>query len=120
MKFIESPRIIAAAGTRPKSIEEYVGIVNSADHAVSIARMISPEGWAEPGQRPEFDEYTLVLKGTLQVETMDKKHIVRAGQAIIADKGEWIKYSTPFPDGAEYIAVCLPAFSPDLVNRDDS
>lgn len=120
MKYIISPKIIAAAGTRPKSIEEYVGIVNSSNHSVSIARMISPEGWAEPGQRPEFDEYTLVLKGTLQVETRDKKYIVRAGQAIIADKGEWVKYSTPFPDGAEYIAVCLPAFSPDLVNRDDS
>lgn len=120
MQLIESPKIIAAAGTRPKSIEEYIGNVNSSTHAVSIARMISPEGWSEPGQTPDFDEYTLVLKGMLQVETRDKKYIVKPGQAVIANKGEWVRYSTPFTDGAEYIAVCLPAFSPGLVHRDET
>ncbi len=119
MKIIESPSILTAAGTKPKSIEEYIGRVNSATNELSIARMLSPEGWSEPGQKPEFDEYTIVLNGILQVETKDHKYIVKAGQAIIADKGEWIRYSTPFPDGAEYIAVCLPAFSPESVNRDD-
>jgi len=120
MKIIESPKIITAAGNKPKSIEEYIGHVNSSTPDVSIARMVSPQGWSEPGQKPEFDEYTVVLKGILQVETMDRTYIVKAGQAVIANKGEWVKYSTPFPYGAEYIAVCLPAFSPGLVNRDDS
>ncbi len=120
MQLIDSPKIIPAAGTRPKSIEEYIGNANSSTPAVSIARMVSPEGWSEPGQTPGFDEYTVVLKGMLQIETRDKKYIVKAGQAFIAHKGEWVRYSTPFPYGAEYIAVCLPAFSPDMVNRDES
>jgi mannose-6-phosphate isomerase-like protein (cupin superfamily) len=118
MKFIESPKILAAVGTRPKSIEEFAGRINTSTKDVSIARMLSPEGWTEPGQKPEFDEYSIVLNGILQVDTKDNKFIVKAGQAIIAEKGEWVRYSTPFPDGAEYISVCLPAFSPESVHRD--
>src|ERR1051326_1646003 len=118
MKHIERPSIVAAAGNKPKIIEEYVGRVNSATSDVSVARMKSPSGWVEPGQTPEFDEYTVVLRGVLRVTTHDGSTDVSAGQAIIAPKGEWVQYSTPYADGAEYIAVCLPAFAPDIVHRD--
>jgi len=116
---IEKPTVIEAAGNKPKKIEEYIGRVNSGTKALSIARMKSPSGWVEPGQCPEFDEYTLVLRGSLRVTTHEKQFNVQAGQVIIAHKGEWIQYSTPGPDGAEYVAVCLPAFAPDKVHRDD-
>lgn len=116
--FITAPVVIEAAGTPPKRIEEFVGRVNSRTGKVSIARMKSPSGWSEPGQTPEFDEYTVVLTGTLHVELKDGEHDVSAGQAIIVHAGEWVRYSTPSPQGAEYIAVCLPAFSPDIVHRD--
>lgn len=116
--FIAKPTIIEAAGTPPKKIEEFVGRVNSKTEAASIARMTSPSGWSEPGQTPEFDEYTIVLRGTLRVETKGGVIEVAAGQAIITHAGEWIRYSTPGPEGAEYIAVCLPAFSPATVHRD--
>ena len=116
---ISSPSIITAAGNKPKKIEEFFGRVNSKTNSVSIARMTSPSGWVEPGQRPEFDEYTVVLKGTLKVKTEKETFEINAGEAIIAQKGEWIQYSTPGPEGAEYIAVCLPAFSPDTVHRDE-
>ena len=115
---IKSPSIIEAAGNKPKIIEEYFGRVNSKTSEVSIAKMTSPQGWVEPGQKPEFDEYTVVLKGTLQVKTERETIDVKAGTAILTKKGEWIQYSTPDPEGAEYIAVCLPAFSPDTVHRD--
>jgi mannose-6-phosphate isomerase-like protein (cupin superfamily) len=115
---ITSPTIIEAAGNKPKIIREFIGRVNSATQKVSIARMTSPEGWEEPGQTPEFDEYTLVLKGMLRVETKENVFNVNAGQAIITYAGEWIRYSTPNPEGAEYVAVCLPAFSPETVHRD--
>jgi mannose-6-phosphate isomerase-like protein (cupin superfamily) len=117
-KKIKSPTIIKAAGNKPKIIEEFIGRVNSKTDALSIARMKSPPGWSEPGQTPEFDEYTIVLKGMLRVHTKDDTIDVFAGEAIITHKGEWIQYSTPGPEGAEYIAVCLPAFSPETVNRD--
>ncbi len=118
-KKINSPSIVTASGNKPKKIEEFVGRVNSNTTSVSIARMKSPSGWVEPGQKPEFDEYTIVLKGMLRVKT-DKETIdVQAGEAIIANKDEWIQYSTPGNDGAEYIAVCLPAFSPDTVHRNE-
>jgi len=117
-KKIASPTIIKAAGNRPKVIEEYIGRVNSKTDAVSIARMRSPSGWIEPGQRPEFDEYTLVLNGMLRVASQEGTVDVHTGEAIIARKGEWIQYSTPGPVGAEYIAVCVPAFSPETVHRD--
>lgn len=110
---------IQAAGNKPKSIEEFVGRVNSRTDAVSIARMKSPSGWVEPGQTPEFDEYTVVLSGMLRVATRSGICDVNAGQAIIVSRGEWVQYSTPGPDGAEYIAVCMPAFSPDLVHREN-
>ncbi len=116
---ISSPSIITAAGNKPKKIEEFFGRVNSKTNSVSIARMTSPSGWVEPGQKPEFDEYTVVLKGTLKVKTEKETFEINAGEAIIAQKGEWIQYSTPGPEGAEYIAVCLPAFSPDTVHRDE-
>ncbi len=116
---IKSPSIISAAGNKPKIIEEYVGRVNSDTIAVSIAKMKSPCGWIEPGQRPDFDEYTIVLKGMLRVTTENSTIDVNPGQAIIANKGEWVQYSTPDQEGAEYIAVCLPAFSPEIVNRDE-
>ena len=115
---IEKPTIIAAAGNLPKRIAEYVGRVNSATEAVSIARMESPQGWIEPGQTPEFDEYTVVLRGTLRVETRAGAVDVKAGQAITAHRGEWVRYSTPEIGGAEYIAVCVPAFAPELVHRE--
>lgn len=117
---IASPTVIQSAGNKPKRIEEYVGRVNSGTQAVSIAHMRSPSGWVEPGQTPRFDEYTLVLKGTLRVEHRDGSLDVSAGQTVIARAGEWVRYSTPGADGAEYVAVCLPAFSPDTVNRDES
>ncbi len=115
---IEAPTVIAAAGTKPKRIEEYVGLVNTGTSAASVARMVSPEGWQEPGQRPEFQEVTLVLRGVLRVEHEGGVLDVRAGQAVVAQPGEWVRYSTPDPGGAEYVAVCLPAFSPDTVHRD--
>jgi len=117
-KLIASPTIIEAAGNKPKIIREFIGRVNSSTQKVSIAKMTSPEGWEEPGQTPEFDEYTLVIKGMLRVETKDQIFEVTAGQAIITYAGEWIRYSTPNPEGAEYVAVCLPAFSPETVHRD--
>lgn len=117
-RLIESPKIIEAAGNKPKRIEEFVGRVNSGTAAVSVARMVSPEGWLEPRQTPEFDEYTVVLRGTLQVESQSGVLKVAAGQAVITPRGEWVRYSTPEPGGAEYVAVCLPAFSPDTVHRD--
>ena len=110
--------MIEAAGNKPKRIEEYVGHVNSKTAAVSVARMKSPSGWVEPGQTPEFDEYTLVLKGSLRVTSKAGVMDVAAGQAVITHRGEWVQYSTPDPEGAEYIAVCLPAFSPATVHRD--
>lgn len=116
---IAAPTIIQAAGNKPKRIEEFIGRVNSQTEALSIARMVSPAGWTEPGQRPEFDEYTVVLKGMLRVETERGSLELQSGEALIAPKGEWVRYSTPGPDGAEYIAVCLPAFSPGAVHRDE-
>jgi len=116
---IESPTIISAAGNKPKIIEEFIGNVNSKTNSVSVARMKSPGGWIEPGQKPEFDEYTLVLKGMLRVTTKNSVIDVKEGQAIIVNKGEWVQYSSPDVDGAEYIAVCLPAFSPSIVHRDE-
>ncbi len=115
---IKHPSIVKAAGNKPKIIEEFIGRVNSNTGALSIARMRSPSGWVEPGQTPEFDEYTVVLRGTLRVVSKSGMIDVRAGEAVIAHKGEWIQYSTPDPDGAEYIAVCLPAFSMETVHRD--
>jgi ethanolamine utilization protein EutQ (cupin superfamily) len=118
-KVFSSPSIIKPAGNKPKIIEEYFGRVNSQTEGVSIAKMTSPEGWLEPGQTPEFDEYTLVLKGMLRVESKEGVVDVHAGQAVWALKGEWVRYSTPTPGGAEYVAVCLPAFSPSTVHRDE-
>jgi mannose-6-phosphate isomerase-like protein (cupin superfamily) len=118
-KFINSPSIIKAAGNKPKVIEEFIGRVNSDTDGVSIARMKSPSGWIEPGQTPEFDEFTIVLKGTLRVETKNDSFNIKAGEAIIVNKGEWIRYSSPDNEGAEYIAVCLPAFSLEAVHRDE-
>ena len=115
--FIQKPTVIEAAGQPPKLIEEFIGRVNSDTAAVSIARMKSPPGWAEPGQTPEFDEYTVVLRGSLHVTLNDAEFDVDAGQAIIVKAGEWVRYSSPSPQGAEYIAVCIPAFSPDSVHR---
>ena len=117
-KLIPSPSRIEAAGNKPKVIEEFVGRVNSGTSEVSIARMKSPAGWVEPGQTPLFDEYTTVLKGMLRVATKSGSQDVAAGQAIMVRKGEWVQYSSPHADGAEYIAVCIPAFSPDTVRRD--
>ena len=115
--FIKTPSIIEAAGNKPKIIEEFIGRVNSKTEAVSIAKMKSPCGWIEPGQTPEFDEYTIVLKGTLRVESKEETIDVKQGEAIIVHKGEWLRYSSPLPEGAEYIAICLPAFSPEIVHR---
>jgi mannose-6-phosphate isomerase-like protein (cupin superfamily) len=115
---IPAPTVIAAAGNKPKTIEEYAGRVNSGHIDVSVARMVSPEGWHEPWQQPEFEEITVVLRGMLQVEYEGGSLNVRAGQAVVTAPGEWVRYSTPEPGGAEYVAVCLPAFSPDAVHRD--
>ena len=116
---IKSPTKIEAAGNKPKIIKEFIGKVNSSTDQISIAKMQSPPGWKEPGQTPEFDEYTVVLKGMLRVETKEKAFDIHADEAIITHKGEWIRYSTPSEEGAEYIAVCLPAFSPETVHRDE-
>ncbi|AKT40124.1 cupin domain-containing protein [Chondromyces crocatus] len=115
---IDKPTRIEAAGTKPKLIDEYIGRVNSRTSEASVAHMRSPGGWEEPGQRPEFEEFTVVLRGLLRVEFEGGALEVRAGQAVIAHAGEWVRYSTPGDEGAEYIAVCLPAFSPDTVHRD--
>ena len=115
---IEKPSVIEAVGNKPKRIEEYAGRVNSGQPEVSVARMQSPAGWQEPGQRPEFQEITLVLRGMLRVEHETGVLEVRAGQAVVAHPGEWVRYGSPEPEGAEYVAVCLPAFSPDTVHRD--
>jgi mannose-6-phosphate isomerase-like protein (cupin superfamily) len=115
---VPTPTKIEAAGNKPKIIEEYIGRVNTKTGSTSIARMQSPAGWVEPGQTPEFDEFTLVLKGMLRVKTATQSLDVRAGQAVIAHRGEWVQYSSPQEGGAEYVAVCLPAFSPDTVHRD--
>jgi mannose-6-phosphate isomerase-like protein (cupin superfamily) len=115
---IQKPTRIEEAGNKPKLIDEYVGRVNTGETAVSIAHMRSPAGWIEPGQTPEFDEYTVVLQGLLRVESRDGTLDVCAGQAVLVRKGEWVRYSTPGEEGAEYIAVCLPAFSPATVHRD--
>src|SRR3954470_17802052 len=117
--FIAQPTRIEAAGNKPKLIDEYIGRVNSSTSTASVAHMRSPGGWQEPGQTPDFDEFTLVLKGMLRVEHREGTIEVGPGEAVIAHRGEWIRYSTPEPDGAEYIAVCVPAFSPDTVHRDD-
>ncbi len=119
IKHIKTPALIKAAGNKEKKIEEFFGRVNSETSEVSVARMTSPEGWVEPGQCPEFNEYTLVLKGTLKIVTQQEEYLVTAGQAILTGKGEWVQYSTPFPGGAEYVAVCLPAFAMELVKRDE-
>ena len=115
---IAAPTRVEAAGNKPKLIDEYIGRVNSGTEAVSVAHMRSPGGWKDPGQTPRFDEFTVVLRGMLRVEHQDGAMDIRKGQAVIAHAGEWVRYSTPEPDGAEYIAVCLPAFSIDTVNRD--
>jgi ethanolamine utilization protein EutQ len=115
---IPQPTVIAPAGNKPKRIEEYAGRVNSGHTGVSVARMQSPEGWEEPGQRPEFEEITVVLAGLLRVDHEGGSLDVRAGQAVVAAPGEWIRYSSPEPGGAEYVAICLPAFSPATVHRD--
>jgi quercetin dioxygenase-like cupin family protein len=117
-QLIKAPTRIEAHGQPPKTIEEFVGLVNSKTESVSIARMVSPPGWSEAGQTPEFDEFTVVLRGELQVETREGVHRVASGQAIITRRGEWVRYSSPSSEGAEYIAVCLPAFSPSTVHRD--
>ena len=117
-RLIEAPSFIEAAGTPPKRIEEFAGRVNSAHDGVSVARMVSPQGWSEPGQRPEFEEITVVLRGALRVEHEGGEVTVDAGQAVVTRSGEWVRYSTPGEGGAEYVAVCLPAFSPETVHRD--
>jgi mannose-6-phosphate isomerase-like protein (cupin superfamily) len=116
---IEGPTVVAASGNKPKEIREYVGRVNTGEDGLSVAHMRSPSGWREPGQCPEFDEYTLVLRGTLRVESRDGVLEIGAGQAVVAKRGEWVRYSTPGPEGAEYVAVCRPAFSPEAAHRDD-
>ena len=115
---IPAPAIIEAAGNKPKRIEEYAGRVNSGHEGVSVARMVSPQGWAEPGQRPDFEEITVVLRGMLRVEHEGGAFDVTAGQAVVTRPGEWVRYASPGPGGAEYVAVCLPAFSPGSVHRD--
>ena len=117
--FIPSPTQIESAGNKPKIIQEFIGHVNSQTAGVSVAKMRSPSGWVEPGQTPEFEEYTVVLKGTLRVEHQDGALDVTAGQGVITHLGEWVRYSTPGAEGAEYIAICLPAFSPEIVHRDE-
>jgi mannose-6-phosphate isomerase-like protein (cupin superfamily) len=118
-KIIDKPSIIKAAGTKEKIIKEYFGAVNSGDKGVSIAIMKSPDGWEEPGQTPEFDEYTVVLGGVLRVQTKEGEYDIKSGEAIMIKKGEWVRYSSPNPEGASYVAVCLPAFTPDSVHRDE-
>lgn len=117
-RLIAAPTVIAAAGNKPKRIEEFVGRVNSDEARMSVARMTSPAGWREPGQRPAFDEVTLVLRGMVRVESESGVLDVRAGQAVMTSAGEWVRYSTPDEEGAEYVAICVPAFSPDTVRRD--
>jgi mannose-6-phosphate isomerase-like protein (cupin superfamily) len=117
-RLIEQPSVVEAAGTPPKRIHEYAGRVRSGHTGVSVAHMLSPEGWREPGQRPDFEEITLVLRGLLRVEFEGGVLDVRAGQAVVASPGEWVRYSSPEPEGAEYVAVCVPAFSPESVHRD--
>lgn len=117
-RMVEKPAEVPAAGEKPKIIEEFVGRVNTGTEEVSVARMRSPEGWTEPGQTPEFEECSVVLKGVLRVDTRERTYDVRGGRALLAESGEWVRYSTPFPGGAEYISVCRPAFSPDNVHRD--
>lgn len=119
-KLISAPSRVEAAGTKPKLIDEYIGRVNSSDQHISVAHMRSPGGWVEPGQTPQFEEITLVLRGCVKVDYENGSMEVRAGQAIQTSPGEWIRYSTPYADGAEYVAICLPAFSMDTVHRDDS
>jgi mannose-6-phosphate isomerase-like protein (cupin superfamily) len=119
VKFIKTPSVVKAAGNKEKIIREFFGHVNSKTSEVSIAHMNSPEGWVEPGQCPKFNEYTVVLKGKLKITTKKEEFIVTEGQGIMTSKDEWVRYSTPFEGGAEYIAVCLPAFSPELVRRDE-
>lgn len=116
---IAKPTVVAAAGNKPKIIEEFIGRVNSKTPDVSVARMKSPGGWIEPGQTPEFDEYTLVIRGLLRVSTAEGAIDVHAGEAVIAHAGEWVQYSTPSSEGAEYVAICIPAFGPDIVHRDN-
>jgi quercetin dioxygenase-like cupin family protein len=116
---IAAPARIESAGSKPKIIEEFVGLINTKNDALSLAHMRSPAGWEEPGQTPDFDEYTVVLRGTLRVQHSSGQIDVAAGQAVLAHRGEWVRYSTPFPHGAEYIALCLPAFSPSTVHRDE-
>lgn len=118
-QIIECPSVIESAGNKPKRIEEYAGRVNTGQSHVSVARMVSPGGWEEPGQRPEFEEITVVLRGHLRVEHETGALDIHAGQAVVTRPGEWVRYSTPGPDGAEYVAVCLPAFSPVTVHRDE-
>ena len=118
MRKINSPSIVQSVGNKPKIIKEYIGRVNTNSNAISIAKMNSPSGWEEPGQTPEFDEYTMVLKGELKVESEEDVLFVKEGETIIVNSGEWVRYSTP-DKGAEYIAICLPAFGPEIVNRDD-
>ena len=118
-KIINAPTLIKAAGNKVKLINEFFGRVNSKTDEVSIAHMTSPEGWEEPGQCPEFNEYTVVLSGTLLVRTKEKEFDIKEGQGILVEKGEWVQYSSPYENGAIYMAVCLPAFSPDTVNRDE-
>lgn len=119
-ELIEKPSRIEAVGNKPKLIDEYIGRVSTGTETTSVAQMRSPSGWQEPGQRPEFDEFTIVLKGMVRVEHESGHLDVSAGQAVIARKGEWVRYSTPGPDGAEYIAICIPAFSPNTVHRDSA
>lgn len=118
IKHVKNPSLIKAAGSKEKIIEEFFGRVNSGTSELSIAKMKSPEGWDEPGQEPEFDEYTIVLKGKLQVKTKSETIVVEKGQAILIKRNQWVQYSSPFKGGAKYIAICMPAFSPDIVHRD--
>jgi quercetin dioxygenase-like cupin family protein len=118
-RLIERPTVVDAGGNKPKQIQEFAGLVNSQHSGVSVARMVSPSGWQEPGQRPDFEEITVVLRGMLRVEHAGGAIAVRAGQAVVTAPGEWVRYSTPEDDGAEYIAVCLPAFSPATAHRDE-
>jgi len=118
-RFVDTPAVVQAAGNKPKRIEEYAGRVRTGHDSVSVARMVSPAGWREPGQRPEFEEVTVVLSGMLRVEYEGGVAEVRAGQAVVTSPGEWVRYSTPEEGGAEYVAVCLPAFAPETVHRDE-